>query len=137
MKINIINDSSKTIANYKNLVLTSNTNFTHIVDNSCEEILCVDALDYVDQNSRNAVLGSILSKLRLNGRIIIAGTDVRSLSRLVLSENISVDEYNKEIENKKSLSTSTNIRNILLSSNLKIESELIRGQKYELTAIRK
>lgn len=137
MKINIINDSSKTIANYKNLVLTSNTNFTDIVDNSCEEILCVDALDYVDQNSRNAVLGSILSKLRLNGRIIIAGTDVRSLSRLVLSENISVDEYNKEIENKKSLSTSTNIRNILLSSNLKIESELIRGQKYELTAIRK
>jgi len=137
MKLNIINQFSKKIVNYNNVLLKEEYNFSDIIDNSCEEILCIDSLDYIQNAEKLNKLQNILSKLRLNGKIVVCGTDYRSLSRLILSESMSPEDYNKEIENKKSLSCSTDIRNFLLSNNLKIESETIRGQKYEITATRK
>jgi len=137
MKLNIINEYSKEIINYQNILLKESYDFSDIVNNSCEEILCFDSLDYIKHIEKFNKLQIILSKLRLNGKIIICGTDCRSLSRLLLSESITKEDYNKEIENKKSLSSSTDIRNVLLSNNLKIEYEIVRGQKYEITAVRK
>lgn len=138
MKLNILKDTSKKIENYNNIIISEdNIDLSNIVDNSCEEILCFDSLDFVAYDKINQVIGSMLSKLRLNGSLIIVGTDIRSISRLVLNETISYEEFNKEIQDKKSLSSSDNIRKFLLYNSVIIESEILRGYKYEFRITRK
>jgi len=137
MKLHITH-TDNIIQNYNNVTVQNGIiNLSNVVNNSCDEILVIDALDYVKYENVNKTLASIMEKLRINGTITIVGTDLRSFNRLILSEKISIEEYNKKIEDVKSLNYVSNVRKILDSYGLAIESEMVRSHKYEIVAIRK
>jgi hypothetical protein len=138
MKLNIISDQTQQIANYINLVVENNElDLQKIVSNSCEEIIVSGSLDKLDYTSSLEALTNIIQKLRLGGKIIINGVDAKCLSRMVVSERISIEEYNEIITDVKSLHTVLNIRNKLLSFGLNIETDFINGYSYNISASRK
>lgn len=138
MKLNIISEDSQKIANYTNIVIKNNDiDLSSIISNSCEEIIVSSVLDYLDYKAASEALVGIIQRLRLGGKIIINGIDVKCLSRLVVSERVSIEEYNSIIEDVKSLNTVLNVRNKLLSFGLNIETDFINGYSYNISASRK
>lgn len=138
MKLNICYNDNGYIPNYTNIQIKDDSiDLNQIVNNSCEEIIAVDTLDHISYNNVQKTLLDIVQKLRLNGKLIIVGTDIRSLSRLVSHENISIEQFNEVILSIKSMNTELNIKNILVSVGLSIESSLINHHKYEIVAMRK
>lgn len=136
MKLNITHNNT-VINNYININLSKDTlDLSNVIDNSCEEILVTDVLDYIKFDTVNNTIVQIVKKLRNNGTLTITGNDIRSLCRLSLSDSISIEEFNTIIFEVKSLNSFINIRNVLHSCGLRIESEIIKGHKYEVVATR-
>lgn len=138
MKLNICYDDKGHIANYTNVDISDNgLNINHIVNNSCDEIIVSDTLDYIPYENINKTLFDIVQKIRLNGRLIITGTDIRCICRLTSADTISVEQFSSIIRDVKSMNTEINIKHLLASVGLKIESNLINHHKYEIIAVRK
>jgi len=138
MKLNIISDNTQQIANYNNVVVQDNKlDLQNIVSNSCEEIIVSGALDKLEYLSSLDALTNIIQKLRLGGKLVITGIDIKCLSRLIMSEKISIEEYNQVIADVKCLHTVLNIRKKLLSFGLDIETDFINGYSYSISANRK
>lgn len=138
MKLHILYNKKHEINNYVNLLVEENgVDLRDVIANSCDEIIISEALDYIQYKYINYVLEDIVHRLRLGGKIIITGIDIKALSRLVVSELVSIEQYNDIIMNIKSLNTILNIRALLVSYNLDIELDLINGYKYQIIAKRK
>lgn len=137
MKLNICYSAQQQITNYTNLVLEENgIDLNTIVNSSCEEIVVSSVLDHLTYENANKALREILGKLRLGGTITITGIDAKALSRLVLSESVSIEQFNEILGNTKSFNTIFNVRNILTKIGLVIESDFINGYSYSITAKR-
>lgn len=136
MKLNISHDNQE-IVNYINVQINDGSiNLSNIIDNSCEEILLSNTLDHIPYDGIANTIMQIVKKLRFNGKLIIVGNDARMLNRLFLSDHISISDYNKIIQDIKSMNNVLNIRNILKQFNLQIDTESIKGYKYEIVATR-
>ena len=137
MKLNISNNK-KQINNYVNMsIKENNIDLSKIVNNSCEEILLIDSLDSVEYEHINEILMHVCSKLRLNGRLVIVGIDIKSMSRQVMSEEVSIEDYNKVLSQVKSLNSLSRIQQRLPQYGLYVESSVLKGYKYEIVLIRK
>lgn len=138
MKLNICYNDSGHIANYINInILNDELSIDHIINNSCDEIIVSDTLDYLPYSSIDKTLFNIIQKIRLNGKLIITGNDARGICRFFSNDIISLEQFCSIIENIKSINTEPKIKNILMSAGLKIESSLLNHHKYEIIAIRK
>ena len=137
MKLNICYSVQQQIVNYTNLVLEENNiDLNSVVNNSCEEIIVSSVLDHLTYENANKALKEVLGKLRLGGMITINGIDAKALSRMVVSDSVSIEQLNEILGNTKSLNTIFNIRNILTQLGLVIESDFINGYSYSITAKR-
>jgi hypothetical protein len=138
MKLNICYDDKGHIANYTNINISDDgLNINHVVNNSCEEIIVSDTLDYIPYENINKTLFDIIQKIRLNGKLIIVGTDVRCVCRLTATDAISIEQFCSLIRGFQSMNTEFNIKHLLASAGLKVESSLINHHKYEIIAVRK
>ena len=138
MKLNICCSTQQKITNYTNLVLEENTvDLNTVINSSCEEIIVSNVLDHLIYENAKQALREILSKLRLGGTITITGVDAKALSRMVVSESVSIEQLNQILSNTKSLNTIFNIRTALIQSDLTIESDFINGYSYSIVAKRK
>lgn len=137
MNIYITKDDNKKIENFTNIKIQNfQQEINNIVSNSCENIIADDIVDYLTCESIPKFIETLVSKLRLGGKIFITGLELGVLCRNIISETISSKDFSNVITAKASLSFVNDIVNILKNNNLKIETSTVKGLKYEITATR-
>lgn len=90
-------------------------------NNSIEEILITDLLDYYNNEHGIKILSSILDKLQFGGKLHIQSTDLYQLAHAIFSS--SIDEYTAKsilYPTKKSIYSMYNIESILIQNNVSI-----------------
>jgi hypothetical protein len=138
MKLNITNSSENDISGYLTLYMTNgNVDLKDIVAHSCTEILFLGQCDNVPYDKLKPLLADIVMRLRLNGKILLSGTNIYSITRHFLSEIMSEQEFSDIISNIKSCHSRFSVIEILKELNLSIDSAYTKGNIYEITATRK
>lgn len=137
MKTQIVYDDPSTIEGFQTVDVKYGTSgLEQVVNNSSEEIYITNCLDRVDFEEANKILMIALTKLRLNGKILVNGTNLRTLCLNVIANEVDAESFSKVISNCSSLRDGSDIEEILTQHNLTIETNVIRGNTYEITAIR-
>lgn len=139
MNIYVTKDDEKKIENFTNINIT-NPNFQeelkNIISNSCENIIVDDIIDYLPYNTIEPFVKLLASKLRINGSFVVTGIEVGVLCRNTVSEVISPSDFSTVIQARASMSSIADVLNLLKKNNLKIQSSLVKGLKYEISATR-
>lgn len=137
MNIYLTKDDSKKIENFTNIKLQNfQKDIEQVVNNSCENIVADDIVDFVSYESIPILISSLVQKLRINGKLFITGIELGILCRHTVSEVISDKDFSAAISPRASLSFIDNIINILKQNKLNIETSTIKGVRYEITATR-
>lgn len=136
MKIYVSKDD-RTIENFKTVKLKSfSEDLSEIINNSCTDIIVDNIIDYLPYESINKFFQAIVSKLRIDGKMVITGIDAGELSRDILSGKLSPQDYNSIIETSSSISFMSDIISLLHRLSLKVEVATLKGVKYEISAKR-
>lgn len=136
MKIYITNDD-KSIENFKTIQLKNfNEELKEVVNNSCEVIYADKVIDFIQGDDIPKFTGLLLSKLRMNGRVVFTGYELGIVSRGVINETVDSNTYSKIITRLNSMSFLKNILSMLTDYGLQIDTAVIRGLEYEIAAIR-
>jgi hypothetical protein len=136
MKIYVTKDDSK-IENFTNIKLQNLTqDIPDIVNNSCEDIVLNDVIDFIPYSEIGNLLKLIVSKLRMKGRLIITGTELGLISRGVISGDISSEQYSLHMAGRLSSNFMHIIVDVLSKLNLKTELASTKGIIYEIIATR-
>jgi len=137
MNIYITKDDSKKIENFTNIKLqTFQKEVNEIINNSCENIVVDDIIDFVSHESIPILISALVQKLRTGGKIFITGIELGVLCRHTVSEIVSEQDYSSVISPRASLSCVDSIVNLLKDKKLNIETSTIKGLRYEITATR-
>ena len=137
MKIQLTIPTQQKIEGIREITLKNgNIDFEDISDNECEYILADKILnEFAHENIINC-LSSISQKLRIGGKLIIGGVDLRMFTTSVINNLISTEDASNVVNNCKSMSDSTQVANIISQLELKVISTQINGIYYEITAER-
>lgn len=137
MKIQIIDDPKKAIENYE-IVLFSEIDkrFNEISNNECEFILANDIFDYVTTQQIPAILQFLLLKLRVGGTMVVGGKDLQMFCKHVNNGLINEETASQLISTCKSFSNYLQVRDIINSMGLFVQSIQLNGIHYEITAVR-
>ena len=134
MKIHIVKPGQQAIENFKKVeCLDNSVDLSEISDNECELIMANDIIDSFDIPNIEGLLKSLISKLRINGTIIVGGTDVRLLCKNVINDQISEVEASRIISGLKSATNLESMRASLMNTGLNFVSSQLSGIHYELT----
>jgi predicted SAM-dependent methyltransferase len=137
MKIQILTNESNKIEGIETIMIHDmDEGLSSYSDNECELILANEILDYVPLNMITECLKKIIRKLRLNGKLVVGGTDVRIFSRNIINNMISEQEASKMIGAKASMSSLITVAKLLQSFGLQVKSSNISGVHYEVVAVR-
>lgn len=138
MKIQLVSDPSVGIEGYTLVNYAKDgLNFLDTLSNNeCEEIIATDILNHVPYNNIDGVIQKFVTKLRYNGKLVLGGYDLRSFCRAVINNLISETEGLQIIQSARSMVPCNSITNYLTSLGLTIQSSIINGPTYEVTAIR-
>lgn len=137
MKIQIAKINNEIIQGYKHILLLDNhINFADISDNECEEILAYDVLNHYSINNLKQCLVSLINKLRLGGKLVVGGVDIRLFSRAVINSTIKDEEAANIVEQVKSMTTINTVIEMLESLGLKLVFVDISGINFKITAQR-
>lgn len=137
MKIQITENIDKGIENYTIIpILYGKIDLTLAPNNSITHIVAIDALDSVPDNLLVEFISNIVQKMRIGCQIILGGTELSAISKDVVNNNITTQDYNKLIFSKRGIYRSEDVVKLMNQANLTINSVQIKGYKYELTASR-
>jgi hypothetical protein len=137
MKIQIAKVNNDVIQGYKHVLLAENyINFADISDNECEEILAYDTLNYFSINKLRDCLVSLVGKLRLGGKLVIGGVDIRLFSRFIINNTIKEEEGAAIIGQVSSMTTINQIIAMLESLGLELVIVDISGVHFKITVKR-
>ena len=89
--------------------------------------------DSFDIPNIEGLLKSLISKLRINGTMIIGGTDVRLLCKNIINDQMSELDASRIISGLKSATNLESMRASLMNTGLSFVSSQISGIHYELT----
>ena len=114
-----------------------------VENNSCTDIIA-EVIDYIPHTLLQQVVDHYLSKLRHKARIILGGTSLLELSRLVMIGQINQADANKIIfgtnnhawDMKRSLSDLHIVAKYLQEKGLKLIKQRLDGVKWCVEAIR-
>lgn len=138
MKIQIVYEEKEAIEGFEVINIKYGLDsLKGIIDHSSEEIYISESLDKLDLENANLVLSTALKKLRLDGKIFISGTSLRSVCLNVIGNEINYESFSKLIAQSSSLRDVNDIEEILINQNISIETSTVRGNIYEITATRK
>ena len=136
MKIQIINNNNQTVSGYQNIHFNSFDNeFNNISNNSCEEIIAPDIIDYVEFKEIIPTIEKLIRKLRLGGSMVIGGKDINLFAKYIKNNSINETDASNIICACKSLVSYKTIENILQQMNIKYTIQL-NGVSYEIRASR-
>ena len=137
MKIQVAKMSGDIIDGYRHVVASDNyINFMDISDNECTEILANDVLDCFSDEKIQDCIVSLVSKLRLGGRLIIGGKDLRLFCKLVLNGLVDRREASNILQNTNSMPSLREITPLVEKTGLNILRTQISGMHFEVVAQR-
>lgn len=137
MKIQVAKMSGDIIDGYRHVVASDNyINFMDISDNECTEILANDVLDCFSDEKIQDCIVSLVSKLRLGGKLIIGGKDLRLFCKLVLNGLVDRREASNILQNTNSMPSLREITPLVEKTGLNILSTQISGMHFEVVAQR-
>lgn len=159
VKLNLLlNDEKKLLNSHKNIsvfklqnkynldyVEGEINNLDWIVENGeVDEIIADCILEYFPFNQIYHLLDNWCKKLSLTGKIVLVGTDVRELARLITFDEIKPDEfypalYGKQVENwetKKSCTSVNDMISLLRSLNMVITKKYFDKYNFIIEAKR-
>ena len=137
MKINIVSEFEEALEGYRKILVTDQgIDFADISDNECEFILANKILNHFDYKNITDCLVNIRKKLRIGGKLVIGGIDLRMFTTNVINNLISPQDASDVVSNSKSMSIVTETVNLISQLDLKVITTQIKGIHYEITAER-
>jgi hypothetical protein len=137
MKLQVANAAQEPVIGYTKVVIDRNSlDLSSVTNNECEFILASDIMDLFAAGSAQEVTGALISKLRLNGELVVGGTELRAFASAVSNGLISLTDASNVVTNSNSLTSSVIIRDILEQQGLSIISVHVDGLHYEIKAKR-
>ena len=137
MKIQILKDQQNLIEGYEHVVMSgAELDLSRFSNNECLEILADNILDAVPINYMAQTLKLLIDKLRMGGKLIIGGTDLRLFCKQVLNQSIGPTDANYIISQCQSMTNLEEIVGLVSTTNLKIETTNINGIHFEISCKR-
>ncbi len=137
MKLQIIREAQEAIIGYKVLTVGNNSlDLGSVTSNECEVILASDVMDSFPVGNSQEVIGALRSKLRINGELIVGGTEVRAFAKAVANGLITPDDASNVVTQNNSMTSVGTVKGILEGFGLDIMSSHIDGLHYEIKAKR-
>lgn len=138
MKIQLVSDEEKAIAGYTtiNYIKSGLNNLQSLSNNECEEIIATDILNSVPYNQIGNLIQGFITKLRFNGKLVLGGCDIRLFCRSIVNSTMSEEEGLQILQNYRSMPPYNVINSLLTNLGLSIQSSIISGIFYEITAVR-
>lgn len=137
MKINITVTDDKFISGYNNILLQNLPDESQkIVNNSCNEIIATNIIDYVEQEQIDGLLKLLITKLRMGGSLVISGLNLDIIVRNLLNKTLPESDFNNMIKAVRSIHSRKYVSDLLTNNNLKIYSSVTKGHIYEIVATR-
>jgi len=133
MKLQILNESQEPIGGFETLEVGHNSvDLTKVVDHECEIILASDILDCFTAVAIPELISALLTKLRINGELVVGGTDIRIFAKAVTNGIISPEEASDIITNAHSMTCCQQTKDVLIDVGLEVQSVHIDGLHYEI-----
>jgi hypothetical protein len=139
MKIHLVKTKEAAIKGYTPVLYSPSiklNNLESLSDNQGEFILASDLLDDFPLQEIPNVIQGLLKKLRLNGTIVVGGTDIRIFCKNLVNSNLNEADASKMIQAKQSMSNTQEVIKLMQQLGLKIQASRIIGTHYEITAVR-
>jgi hypothetical protein len=140
MKLHVVKQGEPTIDGYKRVELAPGTMFfglEDVLDNEAQEIFANDILDAIPLGLTNQVLSQLVSKLRVNGKLIVGGTEFRVFLRACLNQSISEPSAMETIRVSQSMVNLQQLCGLLSNMGLEVELSNINGVHCEVRCVRK
>lgn len=138
MKLQVLKAGQEGIDGYNQVVVDqpNSLEVSHVVDNSCEEILGADVMEMFHVSNAPQLCQGLVSKLRLGGTIVVGGTDVRLFAKSVTNGLITSLEASDITTKIYSMSSPDVIKDVFNRLGLKIVNVHLDGLHYEVKAAR-
>jgi hypothetical protein len=117
-------------------VIYGKIDLSNIPDNSLEDIIATDFLDYIDVDKVDEYLSNICKKMRMNSTLTLRGHELGLLCRNTVNNTITSKDFNQLTSKTKSIHKLPDVINLLKSKNLLINNVTIKGIQYEISSIR-
>jgi len=138
MKIHIaVAPEQETIEGFKRVeVIDGAFDLSDIADNECTFIMASDMLNAIPVEHVEGLVKFLRSKMRINGRLVIGGLDIRLLARNIVRGAVDTGMANNIIYGSRSCLDFNTTKNLLRSCGLTIDTSRILGDSYEIEATR-
>lgn len=138
MKLQIIKNDDDSIEGFISIKVSENpeTELSKIISNSCTEMLVLDIIDYFDYDKSISFLADLLSKIRLNGSILLRGISSVAFSHALFNGSLDCKKASDIIANIKSVHDQRDIIGYLEANNFSIDTVRLMGASYEIKATR-
>jgi len=139
MKVYITENIDKIIEGYQMVpIVYGKIDTNAIPNNAAQEVIAHDALDSVPANLLYDFITNIVQKMRRGAMLCLGGTDLKVISKDVISEALTTTAYNDLVYSKRGIYSVKDILNLLnKKEDITIEEVKIEGYKYEIYATRK
>jgi hypothetical protein len=117
-------------------IMNGKINIDQFSNNECVEINASNSLDFISFPDLNGFISSLASKTRKGGLMTLGGVDTYSLSRAITNDSISIEEINKLLYSRKSLTDINTTKEFIISLGFEIVSAHLNGINYEIKARR-
>jgi predicted SAM-dependent methyltransferase len=137
MKIQILRDQHNLIEGYEHVIMNgAELNLSTFSNNECTEIIADNILDAVPIKYIAQTLKLLTDKLRMGGKLIIGGTDLRLFCKQVLNQAISPTDANIIVSECQSMTNLDEIASLVATTNLKIQTTSMNGIHFEICCTR-
>ena len=137
MKIQILKDQQNLIEGYEHVAMNgAELDLSRFSNNECTEIIADSILDAVPVQYIAQSLKMLIDKLRMGGKLVIGGTDLRLFCKHVLNQTISPSDANVIVSQCQSMTNLDEIVSLVNTTNIKIETTSINGIHFEICCTR-
>ena len=138
MKIDVVRNAEEAISGYKAVIVNEEgfVNLFDISDSECVEVRANGVVDKFKSSQFEQTLLSLVKKVRLGGKLSLSGLDCNILSRQLISGQIDENLFGSIVENSNSISSLKTVARILQANGLKIQTQRVYGNTYEIVAVR-
>jgi|TARA_B110000263_G_C15259141_1_gene487945 hypothetical protein len=138
MKVHIVRPGEESIGGFERVEISPafGVDVSQYSDNEILEIFANDLIDSVPSDQIGAVITSLVRKMRLGGRMVIGGTDLRLFCKMVISGSMNEEAANKIIGKSNCMIPTNLVMDTLRECGLKIQASYINGVHYEIEAKR-
>lgn len=138
MKIQIVaNENVEEISGYKKLLIDDFLNSKDIMNNQCTDIIVDTVISRVDYTQFKNLMMTLVSKLRLDGKIYIKDINCKMLFFKFTSGQMEIDYFNQLMANITSYYSYSDVIKFFNSVKITVDTLELQGLEYEIWATRR